>query len=340
MCCWASPSGSGWSPWRRSARRRRCWRRRPCCDPRWSSSATSPSTARCATASRPAPRSSSASRAWWRRPPAPTWCSTPWSASPGSRSPWPHSRRASVWRWPTRSRSSPARRWCKRRGAPRGPRSCPWTPSTAPCISAWPRSTGRRRCARLLLTASGGPFRGRTTAELGAVTVADALAHPTWSMGPKITIDSSTLMNKGLEVIEAHELFGIPVRPHRHRGAPAVDRALDGGVARRLDAGPTLRARHAAPIGYALGWPDRSSVPFGALDWTSPTTLTFEPPDRAVFRCIDLAYQRRDQRRIRAGLAERGQRDRGRGVSGRCDDLERHRRRRGRDARRLAGRAH
>jgi len=150
---------------------------------------------------------------------------------------------------------------------------------------------GQTAVARLLLTASGGPFRGRTTAELEAVTVADALAHPTWSMGPKITIDSSTLMNKGLEVIEAHELFGITydhidIVVHPQSIVHSMVELRDGSTLAQLSA-PDMRL----PIGYALGWPDRSSVPFGALDWTSPTTLTFEPPDRTVFRCIDLAYR-------------------------------------------------
>jgi 1-deoxy-D-xylulose-5-phosphate reductoisomerase len=144
---------------------------------------------------------------------------------------------------------------------------------------------------RLLLTASGGPFRGRTADQLAEVTVADALAHPTWSMGPKITIDSSTLMNKGLEVIEAHELFGIPydridIVVHPQSIVHSMVELRDGSTLAQLSA-PDMRL----PIGYALGWPDRSSVPFGALDWTSPTTLTFEPPDRTVFRCIDLAYE-------------------------------------------------
>ncbi len=150
---------------------------------------------------------------------------------------------------------------------------------------------GQTAVARLLLTASGGPFRGRTTAELEAVTVADALAHPTWSMGPKITIDSSTLMNKGLEVIEAHELFGITydridIVVHPQSIVHSMVELRDGSTLAQLS-NPDMRL----PIGYALGWPDRSSVPFGALDWTSPRTLTFEPPDRNVFRCIDLAYQ-------------------------------------------------
>ncbi len=144
---------------------------------------------------------------------------------------------------------------------------------------------------RLLLTASGGPFRGWPAERLGAVTVADALAHPTWSMGPKITIDSSTLMNKGLEVIEAHELFGIgydriDIVVHPQSIVHSMVELRDGSTLAQLSS-PDMRL----PIGYALGWPDRVATPFGALDWTSAQTLTFEPPDRSVFRCIDLAYE-------------------------------------------------
>ena len=145
--------------------------------------------------------------------------------------------------------------------------------------------------ARLLLTASGGPFRGWTAERLGAVTVADALAHPTWSMGPKITIDSSTLMNKGLEVIEAHELFGIgydriDIVVHPQSIVHSMVELRDGSTLAQLS-NPDMRL----PIGYALGWPDRVATPFGALDWSGAQTLTFEPPDRAVFGCIDLAYE-------------------------------------------------
>jgi 1-deoxy-D-xylulose-5-phosphate reductoisomerase len=144
--------------------------------------------------------------------------------------------------------------------------------------------------ARLLLTASGGPFRGRTAAQLAQVTIADALAHPTWSMGPKITVDSSTLMNKGLEVIEAHELFGLPydrieVVVHPQSIVHSMVELRDGSTLAQLSE-PDMRL----PIGYALGWPDRAATPFGALDWSRPATLTFEPPDRTVFRCLDLAY--------------------------------------------------
>jgi 1-deoxy-D-xylulose-5-phosphate reductoisomerase len=144
--------------------------------------------------------------------------------------------------------------------------------------------------ARLLLTASGGPFRGRSAGELGAVTVSDALAHPTWSMGPKITVDSSTMMNKGLEVIEAHELFGIDyelieIVVHPQSVVHSMVELRDGSTLAQLS-DPDMRLA----IGYALGWPDRAVTPFGALDWSGSLTLTFEPPDRTVFRCIDLAY--------------------------------------------------
>ena len=144
--------------------------------------------------------------------------------------------------------------------------------------------------ARLLLTASGGPFRGWPVERLGTVTVEDALAHPTWSMGPKITVDSSTLMNKGLEVIEAHELFGIDydridIVVHPQSVVHSMVELRDGSTLAQLS-NPDMRL----PIGYALGWPDRAAAPFGALDWSQPLTLTFEPPDRQVFRCIDLAY--------------------------------------------------
>jgi 1-deoxy-D-xylulose-5-phosphate reductoisomerase len=149
---------------------------------------------------------------------------------------------------------------------------------------------GTTDVARLLLTASGGPFRGWAAERLAAVTIKDALAHPTWTMGPKITIDSSTLMNKGLEVIEAHELFGIDydridIVVHPQSIVHSMVELRDGSTLAQLSA-PDMRL----PIGYALGWPDRASAAFGALDWSEGRTLTFEAPDRAVFGCIDLAY--------------------------------------------------
>jgi 1-deoxy-D-xylulose-5-phosphate reductoisomerase len=150
---------------------------------------------------------------------------------------------------------------------------------------------GTTDVARLILTASGGPFRGWPADRLGSVTVADALAHPTWTMGPKITIDSSTLMNKGLEVIEAHELFGvdydrIDVVVHPQSIVHSMVELRDGSTLAQL-AAPDMRM----PISYALGWPDRAASSYGALDWTQPQTLTFETPNRTVFRCLDLAYE-------------------------------------------------
>ena len=145
--------------------------------------------------------------------------------------------------------------------------------------------------ARLLLTASGGPFRGETPGELAAVGVADALAHPTWSMGPKITVDSSTLMNKGLEVIEAHELFGIPydaidVVVHPQSIVHSMVEFVDGAAVAQLSL-PDMRL----PIGYTLSFPDRLPTAFGAIDWTKLTSLEFEEPDLTVFPCLELAYR-------------------------------------------------
>ncbi len=148
-----------------------------------------------------------------------------------------------------------------------------------------------REVARLVITASGGPFRGRSADELAGVTVDAALAHPTWSMGPKITIDSSTLMNKGLEVIEAHELYGTPydqidVVVHPQSVVHSMVEFTDGSTIAQLSM-PDMRL----PIGYALGYPNRIASPFGAIDWAQLGRLDFEPPDRAVFRCLDLAYE-------------------------------------------------
>ncbi len=145
--------------------------------------------------------------------------------------------------------------------------------------------------ARLLLTASGGPFRGRKADELADVGVDEALDHPTWSMGPKITVDSSTLMNKGLEVIEAHELFGVPydaidVVVHPQSVVHSMVEFVDGAVVAQLSL-PDMRL----PIGYALAYPARLAAPFGAIDWAELSVLEFEPPDRATFPCLDLAYR-------------------------------------------------
>jgi 1-deoxy-D-xylulose-5-phosphate reductoisomerase len=144
--------------------------------------------------------------------------------------------------------------------------------------------------ARIVLTASGGPFRGRSAESLASVTVNEALAHPTWKMGPKITIDSSTLMNKGLEVIEAHELFGtsfdnIDVVVHPQSVVHSMVEFTDGSTIAQLSM-PDMRL----PIGYALGYPHRIATPFGRIDWNTLSRLDFEPPDRKTFVCLDLAY--------------------------------------------------
>ena len=150
---------------------------------------------------------------------------------------------------------------------------------------------GVREVSRLLLTASGGPFRGRSAEELRTVTREEALKHPTWSMGPKITVDSSTLMNKGLEVIEARELFGISydqidVVVHPQSVVHSMVEFTDAAVIAQLSM-PDMRL----PIAYALEFPQRSNVRFGDIDWTTLKRLDFETPNREVFRCLDLAYQ-------------------------------------------------
>jgi len=156
------------------------------------------------------------------------------------------------------------------------------------------------RVARIQLTASGGPFRGRKQAELESVSIEDALAHPTWSMGPKITIDSSTLMNKGLEVIEANELFGGPagdlgcgitigdidVVVHPQSIVHSMVTYSDGSTIAQLSL-PTMKL----PIVYALAFPDRFPVPYGAIDWATLGSLDFETPDLDAFPCLNLAFE-------------------------------------------------
>ena len=143
----------------------------------------------------------------------------------------------------------------------------------------------------LVLTASGGPFRGRSRAELADVTPEDALAHPTWDMGPKITTDSATLANKGLEVIEAHFLFGldydaIEVVVHPTSTVHALVRFRDGGVLAHLGY-PDMRV----PISFALTYPERASTSVPALDLSQGLTLEFEPPDLDAFPLLRLARE-------------------------------------------------
>lgn len=156
------------------------------------------------------------------------------------------------------------------------------------------RATGEIR--RIVLTASGGPFRGRSASQLEDVTAADALRHPTWQMGRKITIDSATLMNKGLEVIEAHWLFGlgpeqIDVVIHPQSVVHSMAELVDGSVIAQLGV-TDMRL----PIQYAFSYPDRWNAPLPALDLAQAGRLEFETPDLGAFPCLGLAY-----RALRAG---------------------------------------
>ena len=144
---------------------------------------------------------------------------------------------------------------------------------------------------RLVLTASGGPFRGRTASQLEGVTAADALQHPTWQMGRKITIDSATLMNKGLEVIEARWLFDvgpdqIDVVVHPQSVVHSMVELVDGSLIAQLGV-TDMRL----PIQYAFSYPDRWPAPVPPLDLARPRQLDFDVPDTRVFPCLALAYR-------------------------------------------------
>lgn len=148
-----------------------------------------------------------------------------------------------------------------------------------------------RQMTRIWITASGGPFRGRTRGELASVTRKDALAHPTWKMGPKITIDSSTLMNKGLEVIEAHHLFNVGfdeicVVVHPQSCIHSMVEYCDGSVKAHLGV-TDMRI----PIQFALSYPDRWEAPLPPVDFRKLGSLDFEEPDYETFRCLKLALQ-------------------------------------------------
>jgi 1-deoxy-D-xylulose-5-phosphate reductoisomerase len=144
---------------------------------------------------------------------------------------------------------------------------------------------------RLVLTASGGPFRGRSRGDLEGVSVEEALAHPTWAMGGKITIDSATLMNKGLELIEAHHLFGVPydridVVVHPQSLVHSLVHLCDGATLAHLGY-PDMRV----PISYALHYPERVDVPVPTLDLVAVRELTFEEVDLEAFPCLALARE-------------------------------------------------
>ena len=144
---------------------------------------------------------------------------------------------------------------------------------------------------RIVLTASGGPFRGLSAEQLLDVSIEDALSHPTWNMGPKISVDSSTLMNKGLEVIEAHELFGvsyeeIDVVVHPQSIVHSMVTFSDGATLAQMS-NPDMRLC----IAYALTYPDRINDAFGEIEWSQMMELSFEPPDKQAFPCLGIAYE-------------------------------------------------
>ncbi|CAO5148638.1 1-deoxy-D-xylulose-5-phosphate reductoisomerase [Frankia sp. AiPs1] len=151
------------------------------------------------------------------------------------------------------------------------------------------RGGRREEVRKLVLTASGGPFRGRRRDELAAVTPQQALAHPTWDMGPVVTINSATLMNKGLELIEAHLFFGVPyddieVVVHPQSLVHSMVEFTDGSTIAQVSP-PDMRL----PIALALGWPDRVAEAQPPMDWTRAQALTFEPLDGTAFPAVDLA---------------------------------------------------
>ncbi len=153
------------------------------------------------------------------------------------------------------------------------------------------RSGTPREVRRLVLTASGGPFRGRTRDTLRAITPADALAHPTWAMGPVVTVNSATLVNKGLELIEAHLLFDVPVADiavvvHPQSVVHSMVEFVDGSTIAQASP-PDMRL----PIALGLGWPDRVPGAVRPCSWDEPTAWTFEPVDEAVFPALRLARE-------------------------------------------------
>lgn len=149
----------------------------------------------------------------------------------------------------------------------------------------------RDRVSKILLTASGGPFRGKKTEELRCITVEDALKHPNWSMGQKITVDSATLVNKGLEVIEAKWLFGIPAEKiqvivHPQSIIHSMVEYADGGIMAQLGL-PDMKL----PIQYALFYPDRRPMEGKRVDFFELSSISFEKPDTETFRGLSMAYE-------------------------------------------------
>jgi len=159
------------------------------------------------------------------------------------------------------------------------------------CLPGGRPDLHRSGVRRLVLTASGGPFHGRTRAELADITPDQACKHPNWVMGRKISVDSATLMNKGLEVIEAHHLFGAPAEAidvvvHPQSLVHSMVEYVDGSVLAQLG-NPDMRTA----IAHALAWPERVESGVPSLDLSACAPLQFEPPDLVTFRCLALAFQ-------------------------------------------------
>lgn len=159
------------------------------------------------------------------------------------------------------------------------------------CLRSRDASLDGAGVRRILLTASGGPFRGRSRAQLREVTPAQAVAHPKWSMGPKISVDSATLMNKGLEVIEAHHLFAIPgeridVLVHPQSLVHSLVEFVDGSTLAQMGL-PDMRTT----LAVGLGWPQRIEAGVSGLDLLAQGRLDFEAPDTEAFPCLALAWQ-------------------------------------------------
>lgn len=159
------------------------------------------------------------------------------------------------------------------------------------CLRSRDASLDGAGVRRIILTASGGPFRGRTREQLAQVTPAQAVAHPKWSMGPKISVDSATLMNKGLEVIEAHHLFGVPgeridVLVHPQSLVHSLVEFVDGSTLAQMGL-PDMRTT----LAVGLGWPQRIESGVGGLDLLTQGRLDFEAPDTEAFPCLKLAWQ-------------------------------------------------
>ncbi|GAB3160606.1 1-deoxy-D-xylulose-5-phosphate reductoisomerase [Micromonospora sonneratiae] len=164
------------------------------------------------------------------------------------------------------------------------------------------RSGDRAEVRRLIVTASGGPFRGRRRDELTEVTVEQALAHPTWNMGPVVTINSATLVNKALEVIEAHELYDVPyadieVMVHPQSVIHSMVEFVDGSTIAQASP-PDMRL----PIALALGWPDRVPGAANGVDWTAAHTWRFDPLDDEAFPAVRLAKQAGVEGRCRPAI--------------------------------------